>query len=187
MTELQLSRTRLYFTGLVTLVAWSMLIWQYLHEGVPSHHLLHRADLPAISNWWGALLLPALSWIMLGRINKRILRQDAEYQSQYATFVLAGFVCALSYGAILSSTFLGGHEPVAAGMFYAILFFALFWKVYREEYLLGFILSMSVAIGAVLPTIFGAIIAVLAAAVYTVMQYILSVLKNQLARRQANQ
>ena len=106
MTEQQLSRTRLYFTGLVTLVAWSMLTWQYFNEGVPSHHLLHRADLPAVSNWWGGLLLPALSWLMLGRIQKRILRQAAENQSQYATLVLAGFVCALSYGAMLSFAFI---------------------------------------------------------------------------------
>jgi hypothetical protein len=181
MTELQLSRTRLYFTGLVTLITWSMLIWQYLHEGVPSHHLLHRADLPAVSNWWGGLLLPALSWIMLGRIEKRILRQPVEGQSQYATFVLAGFVCALSYGAMLSFAFISGFEELASGMFYAILFFALFWKVYREEYLLGFILSMSVTIGAVLPTIFGAIIAVAAAVIYTVMQYIWSKIQTRVS------
>ena len=186
MTEQHLSRIRLYFTVLVTLIAWSMLTWQYLHDGVPSHHLLHRADLPAISNWWGGLLLPALSWIMLGRINKRIRRQPAEGQPQYATFVLAGFVCAFSYGAILSFVFINGFEQVASAMFYAILFFALFWRVYREEYLLGFILSMSVAIGAVLPTIFGAIIAVAAAMIYTAVNYIWSVIQARISHKQSN-
>ena len=182
MTEQQLSRTRLYFTGLVTLITWSMLIWQCLHEGVPSHHLLHRADLPAVSNWWGGLLLPVLSWVMLGRIQKRILRQAAEDQAQYATFVLAGFICALSYGAMLSFAFISGFEEVASLLFYSILFFALFWKVYREEYLLGFILSMSVTTGAVLPTLFAAIIGVVAAIIYTVVHYIWSVIQARLSQ-----
>ena len=84
MTEQQLSRVRLYFTALVTLITWSMLLWQYSNAGVPSHHLLHRADLPAISNWWGGLLLPALSWIMLGRIQKRILKQPSNNANQYS-------------------------------------------------------------------------------------------------------
>ena len=181
MTEQQLARTRLYFTALVTLITWSTLMWQNLHEGVPSHHLLHRADLPAISNWWGALLLPALSWIMLGRVQKRILRQAAEHRSQYGSFVLAGFICALSYGAMLSFAFINGYEQVASAMFYAILFFALFWKVYRAEYLLGFIWSMSFTIGAVLPTIFGAIIAVVAAIIYKVMHYIWSLIQARLS------
>lgn len=182
MTEQQLSRTRLYFTALVTLITWSMLIWQCLNEGVPSHHLLHRADLPAVSNWWGGLLLPVLSWVMLGRIRKRILRQAAEDQAQYATFVLAGFMCALSYGAMLSFAFVNGFAEVASLLFYGILFFALFWRVYREEYLLGFILSMSVTVGAVLPTIFGAIIAVVAAMIYTVVQYIWSVIQARVSQ-----
>ena len=181
MTEQQLSRTRLYFTALVTLITWSTLTWQYLHDGVPSHHLLRRADLPAISNWWGGLLLPALSWIMLGRIQKRILRQAAENQSQYATLVLAGFICALSYGAILSFAFINGYEQLASAMFFGILFFALFWRVYREEYLLGFVLSMSITVGAVLPTVFGAIIAVVAALIHTTVQYIWSVLKTRIS------
>ena len=186
MSEQQISRIRLYFTGLVTLITWSMLIWQYLHEGVPAHHLLHRADLPAISNWWGALLLPALSWIMLGRIQKRILKQAAEGQSQYATFVLAGFVCALSYGAMLSFAFMNGYEQAANVLFYGILFFALFWKVYREEYLLGFILSMSVTFGAVLPTIFAAIIGVVAVMIYTAVHYVWFVIQARLTRKPSN-
>jgi len=186
MTEQQLSRTRLYFTGLVTLITWSMLIWQCLHEGVPSHHLLHQADLPAVSNWWGGLLLPVLSWVMLGRIQKRILRQAAEDQAQYATFVLAGFICALSYGAMLSFAFINGYEEGASVLFYGILFFALFWKVYREEYLLGFILSMSVTTGAVLPTLFAAIIGVVAAIIYTVVHYIWSVIQARISRKQIN-
>jgi len=186
MTAQQLSRIRLCFTSLVTLIIWSMLIWQYLNDGVPSHHLLHRADLPAVSNWWGGLLLPALSWIMLGRIQKRILKQPSDNVNQYSIRVLAGFICALIYGGILSYSFIKGYAQVSSVMFYGILFFALFLKVYREEYLLGFILSMSITIGAILPTIFGAIIATVAAMIHFAVHYIWSVMKKRVSHKQAN-
>jgi hypothetical protein len=186
MTEQQLSRIRLYFTGLVMLIIWSMLIWQYSNAGVPSHHLLHRADLPAISNWWGGLLLPALSWIMLGRIQKRILKQPSNSVNQYSIRVSAGFICALIYGGILSFSFINGYAQVSSVMFYGILFFAIFLKVYREEYLLGFILSMSFTIGAVLPTVFGAIIATVSAIIYFVVHYIWSGIKKRASHKQAN-
>ena len=179
MTEHQLSRIRLYFTALVTLIIWSMLLWQYSNEGVPSHHLLHRADLPAFSNWWAGLLLPALAWIMLGRIQKRIMRQPSNNSDQYSIRVLAGFICALIYGGMLSLAFISGYAQVASALFYGIPFFAVFFKVYREEYLLGFILSMSITIGAILPTIFAAIIAAVSAVIHFVVQFIWSRIKRR--------
>ena len=78
MNEKQLSQFTVYFVGFVTITIWSLLIWQYLNEGIPSHHLLQRADLPEISNWWGAILLPALSWGLLVRIKKRIMNNTLE-------------------------------------------------------------------------------------------------------------
>jgi hypothetical protein len=186
MTEQQLSRIRLYFSGLVTLIIWSMLIWQYSNAGVPSHHLLHRADLPAISNWWGGLLLPALSWIMLGRIQIRILKQPSNSVNQSSIRISAGFICALMYGGILSFSFINGYDQASSAMFYGILFFAIFLKVYREEYLLGFILSMSFTFGAILPTIFGAIIATVAAIIYFVVHYIWSGIKKRVSHKQTN-
>lgn len=49
----QKQRKRFLLTLVVVLCIWSLLIWQHFHGGVPSHHLLHRSDLPAVSNWWG--------------------------------------------------------------------------------------------------------------------------------------
>ncbi|HEY2092410.1 MAG TPA: hypothetical protein VGJ81_11010 [Thermoanaerobaculia bacterium] len=34
-----------------------------IHGGVPVHPILRRADMPGISNWWGALIIPALNAI----------------------------------------------------------------------------------------------------------------------------
>jgi hypothetical protein len=65
-------KTRLYFTGTITIFIWLLLTWNYFHGGVPSHHILKRKDFPEIANWWGGLLLPLLTWFLLYRIQKRI-------------------------------------------------------------------------------------------------------------------
>lgn len=175
MNEQQLSKIRLYFTEFIIIVTCSTLMWQYFHEGVPSHHLLQRADLPAISNWWGALLLPALSWFLLGLVKKRITQPTNQLTFNRA---LTHFVIALGYGAILSLAFTLGYPEISGVLFPGILFFAIFFKVYREEFVLGFILSMSVTFGAVLPTIFAALIGLAAFVVHVSMQFIWKHIKN---------
>ncbi len=46
----------------ITAVMALLLGWQHLDGGVPAHHLLADPALPALSNWWGLLTLPALAW-----------------------------------------------------------------------------------------------------------------------------
>jgi len=186
MNEQQLSAVKWYFVGFISLTIWSILTWQYLHQGVPSHHLLQRADLPAISNWWGAVLLPFLTWLALTRIQQRILKSPAEHTLLLCKQVVISFFIALGYGAILSLCFVKGYSEVSAVMFPAILFFALFFRVYREEFILAFILSMSITFGAVLPTIFGAVIALASAIVYFFVRFIYSQAKTLTSKKQAS-
>lgn len=186
MKETRFLQIKWYFVGFVTLTIWSMLIWQYLHEGVPSHHLLQRADLPAITNWWGGILLPVLSWVMLGRILKRILQTSLAKAPLVSKQIFISFVLSLIYGAMLSFTFFNDYSDVSSMMFSGILFFSIFFRVYRAEFILGFILSMSFAFGAVLPTIFSAIITLASAVVYFSVQFIWSRLKMITTTRQVN-
>src|SRR4051812_43369688 len=105
-------KTRVYFTGIVTIAIWSLLAWNYYHEGVPSHHILHREDLPAISNWWGGLLLPLLTWFLLYRIQNRTMRANVEpllVPSRH-TNILSAFVGALFFGILLSVLFILGYS-----------------------------------------------------------------------------
>lgn len=163
----QLARIRPYVTGLVLLAEGAHLLWQHLHGGVVSHHLLHRADLPAISNWWGALLLPALTWFLLGRTRKRLLlrgdRQDAA--SKAPDGVLLGFLGALIWGGLLAAAFTCNYETITSSLFLGLLVLALLLPVHRAECLLGFVLGMAFTFGAVLPTLVGSVIAGLSAAV----------------------
>ncbi|MEX0330402.1 MAG: hypothetical protein AB3N64_03165 [Puniceicoccaceae bacterium] len=152
-------KIRLYFTLLVAFMVWCLLIWQHFNGGVPKHYILHRADMPAISNWWGGILLPVLSWILVGQV---VRRGSGKVRSS----AICAFCCALLYGIVLSASFIYQFEPLTSLMAPALLFLALFFPIYRGEYVLGFILGMSYTFGAVLPTAFAIVVGLLSAAIY---------------------
>lgn len=151
----QIDRLRIGLTVLVTLGIWSLLIWQHFHGGVVAHHLLADPDLPQISNWWGGLLLPALTWWLLGLSRHRAAGAD----SPGLKVVVVGLMAGLAVGLAMSISFVSGHESITSYLFYSLLPLALFLPVYRPECLLGFVLGMSTALGVVLPTLFGSLMA----------------------------
>lgn len=161
MNEKSLLMGRLYFTGLVTIAIWSLLAWGYFHGGVPSHHILARADLPEISNWWGGLLLPFLTWFLLSRTQKRFIGDPKTSRT-----VIAGFLGALIFGVSLSAFFTFGHGHICGQMMQGLLILALFFPIYRSECILGFVLGMTFTFGAILPTGVGLILAMLGAVLY---------------------
>jgi hypothetical protein len=65
-------RARILITSVVTILIFGLLLWGHFHGGVPAHHILNQKDLPEISNWWGGLLLPILTWFLFGRIETRL-------------------------------------------------------------------------------------------------------------------
>ena len=156
---------RLALTTLVLLAELAHLAWQHFNGGVASHHLLQRADLPAISNWWGAVLLPAVTWFLTGRIGKRIAsRADRTgATTRVPSGIVAGFVAALAFGVVLSIAFSFDYASVSSTMFLGVLVLAMFLPLYRAECVLGFILGMAFTFGAVLPTAIAALIAAIAA------------------------
>lgn len=93
-SERQLLRMRIALTVLATLAELANLTREHFTGGVVSHHVLDRSDLPAISNWWGALLVPALTWFLLGRTQRRIARRTDAGQaaSRLPLTVVVGFV-----------------------------------------------------------------------------------------------
>ena len=161
-------KTSIYFTLIVTIAIWSLLAWQHYHGGVPSHHILHREDLPAISNWWGGLLLPLLTWFLVYRIQKRMIRGNIEnpLTPSHRIKTLYGFIGALFFGILLSILFILGYSGILGYMILALLLFGLFFPIYRAEYLLGFVVGMTFTFGAVLPTVFGSILVLLSAMLY---------------------
>lgn len=155
---MQLPRVRRYLTLLVFLVVVGQLLYEHLDGGIVSHHLLARADLPSVSNAWGLVLLPALAWFAFSRAMRRARRpgrlpKDAAY----------GFIAALLYGGAIAAAFTLGHDAATRALFYGAFGLALLLPLYRAEYLLGFVIGMMAAVGAVLPFLAGLLVTTLSA------------------------
>ena len=133
-----------------------------------SHHVLNRSDMPTISNWWGALLLPALTWFLTGRIHRRLVHQSGgqEAVSKLPASVVAGFMGSLFFGILLSVSFTRDYQTIASYLFLGMFLLALLLPVYRAECVLGLVLGMTFTFGAVLPTGIGSIIAAVSASIH---------------------
>jgi len=184
MSEHSFFKFRIYFAFFVAIAIGSLLVWNYTHGGVPSHHILADESLPQVSNWWGALLLPLLTWFLTYRIQRRISqsREKEEISRQIINTVL-GFVAALTFGVLLSVFFRLGYNDMTGNMMLIIFPLALFVPLYRSEYLLGFVIGMTYTFGAVLPTGIGSILVLITAAIHLYIRsfilYVISLLRTQ--------
>lgn len=151
------SRRRILLTLLALCAELALLAREHLHGGVLSHHLLANPDLPAVSNWWGLLLVPLLTWWTVGRIERRV-RLAASGGSARKPAPLLAFLCALAYGAALAALFAAG-SPLVEYVFFGLLALALVVRLWHAECLLGFVLAMNFVAGPILPAMFGAVIA----------------------------
>jgi len=168
MTEKTFFKRSLYFTGIVTIGIWSLLIWDHYHGGVPSHHILQQEDLPKISNWWGGLLLPLLTLFLTFRIQNRLIRNN-DNKSNPLKFPIKytyRFLFALSFGILLSVFFTLGYSNLSGYMMYGLFLLSLFFPIYRAECFLGFVIGMTFTFGAVLPTGVGIIFALIGVLLY---------------------
>lgn len=168
MDRTQFVRIRIAATAAVALTICSLLVWQVFNGGVPSHSFMARDDMPSISNWWGALTLPTLTWFALGNIGGRLAAgRVTERAAQLG--VLSG----LLFGAVLATAFELKYNDVPAFQLGAIPVLALFVPLYRVEYLLGFVLAMAYTFGGVLPLIIGTVLTLVGALLYLTPRWVL--------------
>ena len=161
-------KVRLYLTGIITIAIWSLLTWNHFHGGVPSHHILARKDLPEISNWWGGLLLPLLTWFLLYRTHQRLATKNDKKSntSKFPVQIIYSFTLALLYGTLISTLFTLHYTDVLEYVFFGVFLVALFVPIYRAECILGFVIGMTFTFGAILPTGVGSILALVGAVIY---------------------
>lgn len=146
-------------------VVIAQLAWEALHGGIQSHHLLARADLPSVSNLWGLAILPALGWLAAHFLRRRSAASD--HAVRHAATAFFG---ALILGGALSTAFSFGWEDTSTGLFVGAILVGLIVPIYRAEYLFGFIIGMSWAIGPVLPAIAGTLAATLSVLAHFVLR-----------------
>lgn len=160
--------TKILITGIVTILILGLLLWQYFHGEVPIHHILNRKDLPKISNWWGGLLIPTLTMLLLKKIENRISKQDSfTQQTKKQNIKIWGlFLLGLIFGIVLATSFMNDYKTFLDNVLYVFLLLSLIVPIYYSEFILGFILGMTYTFRAILPTIFILIIAVLGFLIY---------------------
>jgi len=163
-----LTKIKALIVGIVTFLLFGFLFWEHFHGGVTSHHILHQQDLPSISNWWSGLLLPILTWFLLSRIEKRIDKQSSQTQqpSKYSSKICWIFLTGLVFGVLLSISFVNEYKPFLDNVLYILLVLSFIIPIYYSEFILGFILGMTYTFGAIIPTLFILIMAVIGLFVY---------------------
>lgn len=150
------------FPGMLVLIH---VAWEYFHGGVTRHNLLAREDLPSISNWWGLLSIPLLTWITLSIITVRLNKTGNPYGNTEKS-ILKFFAGGLVFGLVLAGLWELGKAEYMPYMLLIPLVLALFIPTYRPECLLGFVLGMAFTFGGVLPIGIGLVLLMLCFIIY---------------------
>ncbi len=150
------NRFPILLSVVVLLVAVGHLSFEHFTGGVRSHNLLNDPDLPAISNWFGLITLPAIAVILGLRVRTspvpaRLLGLPRP--------MLVALVGALLYGAAMATSFWLGAENITLAALVGLFVCALVFPVYRAEYILGFVVGMTATFGGVLPLIIALVVA----------------------------
>lgn len=170
------ARSRVLLTAAVAVLVAAHLGWEHLDGGVRSHHLLDRADLPAISNLWGLLVLPVLAWLLVGRMQARSVGGAFGVDPGLWRRLLA----ATLYGAAMAASFAFDLAGVTSAMFQGLFALAVVLPLYRSEYVLGFVLGMTLAFGAVLPALVAAVLATVSLLLHPPARYLVGVAARRL-------
>lgn len=175
-------KTKALITGIVTVLILCLLFWEHFHGGVASHHILQQQNLPAISNWWSALLLPVLTWLLIGRTEKRLSKQFSQVQqtNKLKSQVLRLFITGLGLGVVIATSFTYGYNTFLDNVPYIILLLSLIIPIFYAEFMLGFILGMTYTFGAILPTIFLLILAAIGILTYKFIRPVILMLTMKL-------
>ncbi len=152
---------RISFTFALAIFAVIHLGLELRDGGVVSHHLLARVDMPAISNWWGLLLLPALAWFLypfMSGSHVSMTKHPAGRLglSRAAQHRLAGTIV---YVGMLGAAFEIGNEQIPAVLMRILFPLGIVIPLYRAELILGMVIGMAFTFGAVIPTIGTGVIA----------------------------
>jgi hypothetical protein len=154
MNQALFGKIGLYIVAIISVGIWALLIWEYYHGGVPSHSFMARKDMPSISNWWGGLLLPLLTYFSLYPIKKRLFLtgENTIISPKQLLFVLLLFFAGLLYAGSMAYCFLTDKEEINGILFQGLFILALIFPLYRAEFFLGFVMGLTYTFGAILPT-----------------------------------
>lgn len=167
-------RMPVFLSAASLVFAIAHLTYEHFSGGVQSHHLLNRSDLPAISNWFGLIILPLLGWLLGVRIRAHLASST---QPVLPAGVWIGLVGALLYGAALAASFELYASAISSGLFFGLFLLAAVLPIHRAECFLGFVVGMTFTFGAVLPTLIAAVFAAISIMVRFVFRAVASAVR----------
>jgi hypothetical protein len=163
-----------FFTFFSLVFVAVLLALEYFNGGVQSHHLLDRPDLPAISNWFGLLILPLLGWLLDVRLRKS--KTSASGQGS-TSGIWMGLFGAFLYGAALATSFELDASSILPVLFLGLFLLTAIFPIYRIEYIFGFVVGMTFTFGAVLPSLVAAVFATVSFVIRFVFRTLMSAIR----------
>lgn len=161
------------------LITLLFILFEYSQGGVATHHLLAREDLPEISNWWGLLTVPLVTWIAFTIVKSREGKFDPE-SGKAGTWeriaylrVLYGFI----FGSIASILWVYGMDELLSTYILLPFLLSLFFRLYLPEYLVGFVVGMMYSFGGVLPIIVGLFLLFVSLVIHKIVRFIIKLLR----------
>lgn len=153
------TRNKLHITVGVAALALLHILVEYINGGVVTHYLLADSSNPGISNWWGLLTLPLLTWAVLQTIEirnaKTSTKDGADGELGLKKAYLAGGLCFGLSAALLWEL---GQEGILQYVILLPWVLSPFLRIYYPETTLGLVLGMTYTFGGVLPILFAAVI-----------------------------
>jgi hypothetical protein len=165
---------RIYFTLAITAFAILHLSIEIFSGGVRVHYPLQREDMPALSNWWGLVLLPALAWLSHTFMDKDYSAAGVSGLSKVVVYRLAG---AFMYGAVMGASFEFGLGQTPLYLLFGLLLGGIFYPLYRFEIILGIVMGMTYTFGAIIPTVVMSMVALISLVSYNSVRFVISKLK----------
>lgn len=165
MTEGHFKKLKYGLISLVVIFTVVHLLWEHLNGGVVAHHLLARADMPSVSNWWGILVLPFLAWFTTNRIKKRIefRQKDEATDNRLPKAILIGLFGMFLLSMMQSISFEFGYPNITMYIALGVLLMGLFLPIYRAECFLGHVLGATFTFGPIIPFIGISVMAIISA------------------------
>ncbi|MDH7447050.1 hypothetical protein [Aquimarina sp. 2201CG14-23] len=158
---------KLPFIVIVTSLVGLHVLWEYFNGGVTTHHLLAREDLPGISNLWGLLTIPLLSWILISLSSWIHNKNKVTYSISKITY---GFIGSLIFGILMSLLWEFDLENMLQYAIWLPIPISLLLRVYLPGNLLGFILGLTYTFGGVLPIGIGIVLTISSLLVWTIFR-----------------
>jgi len=186
MTQKTFSKLTLLFTLFITISILGFLSWEHFHGGVSGHNLLKRKDLPFISNWWGIILIPLVTFFSLKRVEKRLDFKTGVSNQVFIKQHLLPFLTAILYAILIVVFSSTGNSTLSYSMFLLLFLVALFIPIYRSEYFLGFIIGLTYTFGGALPVIIAIVLATILFLIFNYIRPIFIFLGNKIGLNKIN-